>query len=506
MSAKKDAVSFKPILGIRPGLYLTVLYAVFLLLILFFLLIFPGIRNPHSRIHFSSDPWGSAVRMDDTYIGTTPFSFDVPDGTHRFTFVLPGFNEKSQDIDVKGRLFASLFFPKKITIHETIETDDPVNALVLGAKAFSEWSFAGEATVIFQHPTDLSNAAYRIGFVSNDDGRNSIQEIIKASARFASAKTAARDVIRAKFLTDNAGKAASPLSIITSIKDIAEYVSDAEASSFWLASLLPENEAARIIESSWYKNEAENNAAPVFGAYNSDVTRIKNISFRRIPANGASLYNKKLSGDFWIAENCITQSDWDAFVNENPKWSVNNIDVLVSEGLVTDAYLMEINDSRYPHPIVPGISWFAAKAYCDWLSASINTSGNYVVQVPAGTNKEVVFDQTTREVRLPTELEWEYAALYSKNAETETGTSPMRMIGSFWEWCEDPFTPLNTFPASGEAIDLVSSPKRSLRGASSWVDSRISSGISTRGSLEAKSSSPFVSFRPVIVIKKGNVL
>ncbi len=159
MSAKKDAVSFKPILGIRPGLYLTVLYAALLLLILFFLLIFPGIRNPHNRIHFSSEPWGSAVRMDDTYIGTTPFSCDVPDGTHRFTFVLPGFNEKSQDINVKGRVFASLFFPKKITMHETMETDDPVNALVQGAKAFSEWSFAGESTAVYQHPTDLSNAA-----------------------------------------------------------------------------------------------------------------------------------------------------------------------------------------------------------------------------------------------------------------------------------------------------------------------------------------------------------
>jgi formylglycine-generating enzyme required for sulfatase activity len=135
---------------------------------------------------------------------------------------------------------------------------------------------------------------------------------------------------------------------------------------------------------------------------------------------------------------------------------------------------------------MPGISWFAAKAYCEWLSASLDSGmGDYTI-------------------RLPTEMEWEYAALYGNKSAEETGTAPMRMVGSFWEWCEDPFVPMNNFPASQESINLVSSPKRSVRGGGSWFDSRVSAVITTRGSLEPNSTSPFVSFRPLITIKDGN--
>ncbi len=490
VQASPDSITLKPIFGIRPGVYLTVLYAAVFMLILFFLLVFPGLRNRYGRIRFSSEPWGAAVRMDDVYIGTTPFTYDVPKGARRFTFVLPGFDEKVLDVDVKGRIFASLLFPQKMDIHETIEISDPVNAFTLGAASFSAWSFAGESTSVYQHPMDLSSAAYRVGFVNNPQDRTMIQEILEASARFASTKTAARDLIRAKFIADNAGKAVSPLSALTSIKDIAQYLSDAEGASFWLGAIAPEEAVPAIVDSAWYAEESEYHFSPVFGAYDNSVMNVKNLVFRKIPAKNAFMYNEKFDEDFWICETPVTQSDWDAFVRENPKWSADNIDALISEGLVTDTYLMGINDSRYPRPVVPGISWFAAKAYCDWLSASINTASNYVVQ-------------TTTEIRLPTEMEWEYAAAYSSNAASEYGETVMRMIGSFWEWCEDPFVPLNNLPASREAIGALSSPKRSVKGGGSWIGSGVSGGIRARGSLEPNSSSPFVSFRPVIAINNG---
>jgi formylglycine-generating enzyme required for sulfatase activity len=485
ISKDKDSISFKPIGGIRPGVYLFAGYAAVLLLILFFLLVFPGLRNPYSRVSFASEPWGTAVRMDDVYIGTTPFTFDVQEGAHRFTFVLPGFDEKNLDADIKARFFASLLFPKKMKIQETMKTNDPVNAFVLGAQSFSQWSFAGESTAVFQHPMDLSAAAYRIGFVENQYDRTNIQEILKASARFAATKTAARDIIRSKMIIDNAGKALSPLSAITSIKNIAEYLSEAEGASFLLTSLLPEEHVSAMIGSAWYAEESgKNSEKTAFTIYEESVLNVKNLSFWKIPANNVQFYRERFSNDFWIAENYITKTDWNAFVSENPQWSADNIDSLIAEGLVGDAYLLKIDDSRYPEPAVPGISWFAAKAYCDWLESSLNNSAEY-----QGNG-------VTYEVRLPTEIEWEYAAFYN-------GRSLANTADSFWEWCEDPFVPLNNFPASSEAINLVSSPKRSLRGGASWFDSR-SSSLQTRGSLEPNSSSPFVSFRPIILVNDRN--
>ncbi len=481
----KDTITFKPIMGIRPGIYLTVLYVLALILILFFLLIFPGLVNRHSRVTFTSNPWGAAVRMDDVYIGSTPFTMNIPKGSHRFTLVLPGFDKKNLDATIQGRIFGSLFFPSKMTINETLNTPDPVNAFTLGARSFSEWSFAGEGIAVFQHPMDLSEAAYRIGLVNNPAERTKINEILKASARFAHSKTASRDLIRAKFIIDNNGKAASPLSAVKSAQDIIQYLADIPGSSIWLGAMLPGDASSKIIDSSWYEEEAELSFNPVYStAYDNNTVRIKNLVFRKIPAGESVMYNQKIDRDFWISETEVTQADWDDFVRENPEWSKGNMDTLISEGLITDDYLMYPDSPNYPRPTVPGVSWFAARAYCDWLSRSLGAS---------------MADYT---VRLPREIEWEYAAQYSNKVLAGHGTPLVNMLGSLWEWCEEPYVPLNYLPASPEAIALVSSPQRPVKGGA-W-NFRGSANILTRGSLEPKSCSPFVSFRPVIAFYNGN--
>ena len=62
-------VKLKPVLGIKPGVYLTVIYGLILLVGLFMLLIYPGLKNNGTHISIETFPEGSLVYVDNIYKG-----------------------------------------------------------------------------------------------------------------------------------------------------------------------------------------------------------------------------------------------------------------------------------------------------------------------------------------------------------------------------------------------------------------------------------------------------
>lgn len=127
-----------------------------------------------------------------------------------------------------------------------------------------------------------------------------------------------------------------------------------------------------------------------------------------------------------------------------------------------------------------GVAWPEAVAFCRWLDTRLRNQGHVV---------------SDRQLRLPTELEWQQAATggdpehthpwgpdwaaHALNAEGtigrtsavgiyQQGVSPvgaLDMVGNCWEWCLNPHDDPTAFALEGD-------DKRALRGGS-WITDQV---------------------------------
>jgi len=440
----EDKVELKPIMGIRPGIYLTVLYSVILLLVIFFLMIYPGIKSPVAALVVKTQPAGAAIRVNNVYMGISGSRILVPKGTQTIEAVMPGFESKSEVHEIPSRIFGSKFFPRRYKINITLETANPQAAFALYAADYATWSFGGEPTETWQVPMSLSEGAYRTGYMKNQGNKEDFEQILLAASRFTVTRAAARDLIRAKALLDNSGNAPSPVSLLGSISDTLIFLSENPGSALWLTRLLPPDVTSAIRTSAWAGKEQQSALLP------------DNSSQSRFTLAGLNFVYKN-NNNFMISENPVPQVIFERFLNENPEWREHQINYIPEE-------ITAITQEAHNREFITGVTWFAADAFCKWLTKQLPSS------------------MANMEIRLPTENEWEHAAVNMSNAG--------------WEWCDDPFAPLNFIKVSDKAINMVSSPERSLRGR------QTANSAETRTSLPPEFSSPFVTFRPVIAAKR----
>jgi len=493
----EDKVRLKPLFGLRPGVYLAVAYSAVLLTILFFTLVFPGIRNPGARVVFSSEPCGAALRIDGVHAGTSPSRFFVPAGRREMEIVLPGFETVRMESVIPRRAFASRPFPRRYRLSVTLTTTDPVAALAISASEYAQWSFGGEPSVSWQVPRTLSEGVYRIGPAA---AGGEAAEILAASARFAVTRAALRDLVRAKTLADGGGSSPSPLGLARSVSDITAFLADNPASAMWLAELLPPASASVLISSDWYQRQlagfAETVAAESLAPNPATVSpheaglpvgqiRVGGLLFTGLGGGtlvqGEPFPHRVPVEPFLISATQVPPSVFADFLDANPRWGRDNLEELERYGLASGDYLADFGilspGGGWTGTGVNAVSWFAAKAFCEWLTSMLPDA------------------LSGWEVRLPTESEWEFAAKSARLWDNFNGVF-VPNNGS-WEWCANPYSPLPFFAASSGAIDAVGSPERPVRGGS-WLNAAGITNVETRAFLPPASASPFVSFRPII--------
>jgi len=501
---EEDQVKLPALFGIKPGVYLSILYGAMLLFVLFLVLILPGIVKSGSVGVFASEPSGAAVRVDDLTLGYTPCRIFVPKGKRVVEFILPGFNPDRQEIDVRGRLFGSLFVPRKFPVTGTLVCEDPAGTFARSALDYIYWSAVGEPAENYQIPLTLSEGAYRTGPAAKAPAvRETMKGIVENSLRYAATRAAARDLLRAQMLVDNAGLSPSPLTLVRSMQEAAALLNNSPASAVYLTELLPPETAEIVAASAWYRKNiaavygedpenAGNARGTIIGTYNLPFRMpgslaLEGVSFTAVDTGYLEKFgHREIMPPMLIARSPISLDAWNRFTEENPFWAADNREALVAGGFAEESYLLPVDSSAYPEPAAPGICWYAAADYCNWLNSKI----------PAAL--------TGWEVRLPTEDEWEYAIRQSG-----------LQTGALWEWCADLYAPLNYFPASTEALEMLEKEnggprdsaagilERTVRGGS-WINRPGSVSLDSRGSLPPNTSSPFAGFRPVIVPRQGN--
>jgi formylglycine-generating enzyme required for sulfatase activity len=492
-----DRVRLKPVLGVRPRVYVSGIYGLIILGILFFSFLFPGLRRPGSLIRLESEPWGAAVRIDDITLGATPCELFVPRGRRVIEFVLPGFQPLRIEADVPGRVFASSLLPSRLSFSETLSLVEALDALILGAADYAEWSFTGEPTAAYQIPLSLSEGVYRSAPAARAGlSGGETDALLEAAARFTVTRAALRDLLRSRFLADNGGLSPSPLSLAESAGGILDYLSRNPGSAAWLAELLPAETVAPLRESVWYVNTiaaaAGSNTTPASVSAMGRTVTVASLGFRELPSGdllqAAPYPHRKTIPGFYIADTEISDAAWEVFLEARPQWKQENRAALIEEGLAGAEYPAPAIYPAYPESGVSDVSWYAARAYCEWLTGRLPP------------------EFAAWEARLPSEAEWEYAA---RLIPAGAGAGfPVNMLGGLWEWCSDPYVPLNFLSADPDAVEKVSSPERSLRGGS-WIQNPDNTpGLvtaETRASLPPDSSTPFVSFRPIIAPRRGTL-
>ncbi len=524
-----EPVRLKPFMGMQPGLYLTILYAVALLFILFLLLILPGIRRNGALVSFATAPSGAAVFIDDLYAGSTPFEVFIARGSHEVRIEKPYFSERNETVRTPGRIFGTLLFPRKMRYESDLEIEDRLGFLNWRFRQVSSWALVGSFYESYTYPQRGSSAVDEfiqgtgeagseelydfLYMLTNNMSSPEIYYDIQAAYRRAGSSDASADADLTFLLSD------MPFAdeLDTDLIDLYSVLLSEEFRDGGLLSpqqedifdLLRDRISALAFDDTYSRR-----------ARRGDPLRVEGVSFLRMdPPRSVPVGNRDIAivpeildiedlnvfphleeiGPYYLSVSEITRAQYMAFIGDETSWAPENRELLAEQGLVDGGYLAFFEeDNSEPGLPVTNVSWYAAAAYCEWLQS----------RLPASLKEQYT-------VRLPTEAEWEYAARMngepitvdrSTAAEGPQSASYLRagdagytdLIGNVWEWSANWYFPSDVVDGQyGLSRPVFEGMEKAVRGGS-WIQSRDEVPVWLRASQPAEWCSEFVGFRVVL--------
>lgn len=173
------------------------------------------------------------------------------------------------------------------------------------------------------------------------------------------------------------------------------------------------------------------------------------------PLYGEKNNNLKIKvAPFFIDKYPVTNAQFLKFVKENPKWQRSKVKKLFAD----ENYLsnwksdLELGQNVLPNSPVTNVSWFAAKAYCEYYKKRLPSVAEWELVAKASTNQP---DGSKDQNYIKQILEW-----YSRPTTEKISPVGSRgknywgvydMHGLVWEWTSDFFSSLVTGESRGDS-------------------------------------------------------
>ena len=450
--------------GIRPAYYILSLFFLFLLFVFFLLCILPGILSNKAYISVDSTLPVFAVYEDGIYLsngyGTV---IETNAGEHTYEFYYEGIKIGEEIVTVPKHYFFTLF-------HHSVLLLKPEFTYTDETRKKAEEVFLSDV-VLYSAVTDYSsnmrypNAFETYALTASLMGVDDIREVWLYAMLYITSSTMYEDY--------------SSADKILSSSSIQYTSSDEEKVKSYLEVLYTsgESKVKKSDESTEIKVEKDGS----FYRYECGKVTLGSDTLTSYPSSNTLPVTLDYS-TFYISGTLVTENEYALFVEENKKWSKDNISALIEEGLVDSNYLQDINLSLRRSRPIRYISYYAAQAYCEWKS-----------------NKDGV------EYSLPTLKEWTVAALSAEDKAYVTSLSyterdsstPTALMGQLWDITSTPYIPLMRLVDEDtiQNLSLLYHYCDIIVMGGSYVNEGIS--IDTVGVVDKSSSSPFNGFRLV---------
>ncbi len=450
--------------GIRPAYYILSLFFLFLLVVFFLLCLLPGIVGNTSYISVDSTLPVFALYEDGTYLSNGYGSvIETTSGVHKYEFYYEGIKIGEEEVNVPKHYFFTLFhhsvYSLKPEFTFTDETREKAEEVFLSDVV--SYSSITDYSTNLRYPTPFKTYAVTATLMGVDDIRDAwLYAILHITSL-----TMYEDYTAAERILSSSA---------------VKYTSEEEAVvKSYLDTLYTtgESEVKKDDETSGIKVSKDGN----FYKYEGGKITIGSDTLTSYPSSNTLPVTLDYS-TFYISGALVTENEYALFVEENKKWSKDNISALIEEGLVDSNYLSDINLSLRRSRPIRYISWYAAEAYCEWKS-----------------QKDGV------EYSLPTIEEWTASAISAEDKAYVTSLSyterdsstPTGLMGQLWDMTSTVYIPLMRLidEETYARLSLLYPYDDVIVMGGSYVNDNIT--VDTVGVVDKASSSPYNGFRLV---------